>query len=144
VTAPIWQRNLSWPAQPTESAPETDPATALPIPAAEVTHCPACRRAVDEPGPGCSFCPPPPAQSFRGKGAVAPVLAPLTGSRWEKSTVTFGPFGRIMMTILVLAPIPVLVLSAATGFAIVGLGIWLFLVTPWALRDIWRTTRRKR
>lgn len=146
MTAPLWQRNLSWPAQSTEPAEPallTDPAVPLPMPAAVVTHCPACRRALDEPGPGCSFCPPPPAKSFGCQGAIAPVLAPRTGSRWEKSTVTFGPFGRIMMTILVLLPIPFLVVGAATGFAIMGLGIWLFLALPLALRDIWRTTRRR-
>lgn len=144
MTTPLWQGNFGWPEKPEPTVPESNLATPVPVPAAAVTHCPACRRALNDPGPGCSVCPPDPAKAFRTDGAVTPVVAPPTGSRWEKSQVTFGPFGRITMTVLVLLPIPVLILGAATGFALIGLGIWLLIVTPWALRDIWRTTRRRR
>ena len=62
----------------------------------------------------------------------------MTYSRWKKSDGTFGPAGRIIATILLLVPLPVFLLAAATGIGIIGAGLWVIVVMPWALRDIWK------
>ena len=49
---------------------------------------------------------------------------------------TFGPVGRVVMTVLLLLPIKLL-LSAGV-FGLVGLVLWLFVFLPMALRDVWR------
>jgi hypothetical protein len=59
-------------------------------------------------------------------------------SRWKKSTGTFGPAGRLVATFLVLLPMPVFIATVATGIGIIGAGIYLIVVLPWALRDIWK------
>jgi hypothetical protein len=59
-------------------------------------------------------------------------------SRWKKSTGTFGPFGRLVATFLLLLPLPVFVMTVAIGIGIIGAGIYLIIVMPWALRDIWK------
>jgi hypothetical protein len=98
--------------------------------------------------PRCRVCP----QS--GSLAVAvPTSAERTGqismtrgaqpplvrySRWEKSAGTFGPFGRLFATFLLLIPLPVLAVTLAIGIGIIGLGIYVVVIMPWALRDIWK------
>jgi hypothetical protein len=59
-------------------------------------------------------------------------------SRWKKSSGTFGPFGRLLATFLVLLPMPVFLATVAIGIGIIGGGIYLLVVLPWALRDIWK------
>ncbi len=59
-------------------------------------------------------------------------------SRWEKSAGTFGPFGRLFATFVLLIPLPVLAMTLAIGIGIIGLGIYVVVVMPWALRDIWK------
>jgi hypothetical protein len=59
-------------------------------------------------------------------------------SRWEKSDGTFGPFGRVFATFLLLIPLPVLAVTLAIGIGIIGLGIYVVVIMPWALRDIWK------
>ena len=62
----------------------------------------------------------------------------LTYSRWKKSAGTFGPTGRVVATLLLLVPLPVFAAGIATGFGIIGGGIYIIVVMPWALRDIWK------
>jgi hypothetical protein len=66
------------------------------------------------------------------------------GRRTDRSALTFGPAGRILWTVAVVAP-PGLVLWwtqlwAGWGFA----AMWWGVVTPWALRDLWRSGRSRR
>lgn len=63
------------------------------------------------------------------------------GSRWARSEVTFGPVGRVVATIVVLLPL-VWLLTSAGLYGIVGVVIYGTTLVPWALRDIWRRTRR--
>lgn len=63
------------------------------------------------------------------------------GSRWQRSDVTFGPVGRVVATIGVLLPL-LWFLFGAGVFGIVGVVAYGFGLVPWALRDIWRPTRR--
>jgi hypothetical protein len=59
-------------------------------------------------------------------------------SRWEKSAGTFGPFGRLFATFLLLIPLPVFAMTLAIGIGIIGAGIYIVVIMPWALRDIWK------
>jgi hypothetical protein len=59
-------------------------------------------------------------------------------SRWKKTDGTFGPAGRIIATLLLVVPLPVFALGVASGIGIVGAGLWVIVVMPWALRDIWK------
>jgi len=56
-------------------------------------------------------------------------------SRWISSEVTLGPVGRIVLTVVVLAP-AIFGIFVSAVFFIFGV-LWLFIV-PMALRDIWR------
>lgn len=66
-------------------------------------------------------------------------MAPMRYSRWAGSAVSFGPVGRIVTTVLLCLPVPVFVFGmGADPYGLVGLGIWVLVVMPWALRDVWR------
>jgi hypothetical protein len=62
----------------------------------------------------------------------------MTYSRWKKTDGTFGPAGRVIATFLLIVPLPVLALGVATGIGIIGAGMYVVVVMPWALRDIWK------
>jgi hypothetical protein len=80
-------------------------------------------------------CPERTGQISTTRGAQPPLVR---YSRWEKSAGTFGPFGRLFATFLLLIPLPVLAMTLAIGIGIIGLGIYCVVVMPWALRDIWK------
>jgi len=54
-----------------------------------------------------------------------------------RSEVTFGPLGRIVVSLLMLIPLWWFFTYAGI-FGLIGIPIWLVKVLPWALRDIWR------
>ena len=56
-------------------------------------------------------------------------------SRWRKSTVTFGPLGRVVWTIILV--IPILFAIFVNMMFLVAAAIWSFTL-PLALRDVWR------
>ncbi len=61
-------------------------------------------------------------------------------SRWRKGTTTFGPVGRIGWTVpIVLLPIFVGMFGGIGG--IVFVGIWVFVIAPMALKDLWKADR---
>jgi len=62
--------------------------------------------------------------------------APRT-SRWSGSATTFGPFGRLVGTALMVLVGVWLVWANPLGAA-----LWWFVATPWVLRDLWRPGRR--
>lgn len=62
----------------------------------------------------------------------------MTYSRWKKSTGTFGPVGRVVATVLLLVPLPVFAMAVSVGIGIIGGGIYVLVVMPWALKDIWK------
>jgi hypothetical protein len=62
----------------------------------------------------------------------------MTYSRWKKTDGTFGPTGRLVATFLLLVPLPLLALGVASGIGIIGAGLYVVIVMPWALRDIWK------
>lgn len=59
-------------------------------------------------------------------------------SRWLRSEVTFGPVGRVVWTIVLVAPI--LFALFYSVFFIVAAAIWAFIL-PMGLRDIWRKVK---
>lgn len=59
-------------------------------------------------------------------------------SRWLRSEVTFGPVGRVVCTVLLIAPV-VFGIFVSAVFFVFGV-LWLFIV-PMGLRDIWRAVR---
>jgi len=62
----------------------------------------------------------------------------MTYSRWKKSTGTFGPAGRVIATVLLLVPLPVFAMAVSVGIGIIGGGIYMLVIMPWALKDIWK------
>jgi hypothetical protein len=71
-------------------------------------------------------------------GNTADGSALMRYSRWQKSTGTFGPTGRVIATLLLLVPLPLLAMAATVGIGIIGAGIYVLVIMPWALRDIWK------
>jgi hypothetical protein len=104
----------------------------------------ACGVTAASGAPRCRACPLGGFVSSTDAGTVRPRIAPeaptalLTYSRWKKSAGTFGPTGRVVATCLLLIPLPVFAAAIATGFGIIGGGIYIVVVMPWALRDIWK------
>jgi hypothetical protein len=120
-------------------------------------RCPSCAAAV---APGASWCglcfsPMPVASAFTTAGAGLPGDAPggfrpggaaparakiYTDSRWKSGSMTFGPVGRVVLTLCFLLPYPLFFLDFP--FGLIGAGIWTFVIGPLAMRDIWRPARR--
>ena len=59
------------------------------------------------------------------------------GNRRQSSVLTFGPIGRLVCTALLFAVLAWFVVYAGM-FGLVGAVLWIGLVMPRALRDIWR------
>jgi hypothetical protein len=75
----------------------------------------------------------------RQQAAARPAM-PMVKTRWKKTPTTFGPVGRLVCTFLLLIPLPLLIIGTVVsgGLEVVGLGIWVLIIMPWALRDIWK------
>ena len=105
--------------------------------------CP-CGLAAGSSAPRCRACPQ---QQAPQQSAAAPLRQGVptqstqvlfTYSRWKKSASTFGPVGRIVATVALLVPLPVLFMAASMFIGLVGTGIYVLVVMPWALKDIWQ------
>jgi hypothetical protein len=124
---------------------------------ASTLRCPSCAATVLPGAAWCGLCftpmtvasafttapagtPGHAAGGFRS-GTAAPARAKLhTDSRWKSGSMTFGPVGRMVLTVCFLLPYPLFFLNFP--FGLVGAGIWTFVIGPLALRDIWRPARR--
>jgi hypothetical protein len=89
--------------------------------------------------PGFAASPvPAPSRAFTApsSGSPEPIVR---HTRWGKTATTFGPFGRVVATVLVLIP---LLIMGYGGLALPmvwgGAGLYLAVVVPWAMRDIWK------
>lgn len=62
------------------------------------------------------------------------------GSRWHGSEVTFGPVGRLVITLLALLPFFGLLTIGLryTPMALIALAAYSVILLPWILRDTWR------
>ncbi len=82
-----------------------------------------------------------PARAFVPAAATS-VEPAMRSTRWGKTPTTFGPVGRCAATAaLVLVLIGFIVGGIADPFAWAGAAIWGGVITPWALRDIWKAGR---
>lgn len=60
-------------------------------------------------------------------------------TRWRKTPTTFGPTGRVLLSLALLVPLPLMIVGGlADPFVWGGAGFWAFVVMPLALRDIWK------
>lgn len=59
------------------------------------------------------------------------------GSRFQSSVLTFGPIGRVVVTLVLLAVLAWFLLYGGL-FGVVGALVWGGRVMPLALRDVWR------
>ncbi len=106
-----------------------------------VTALCACGVPNESAAPRCRACP-----ALGAPASRPPALTPaspdaavlMTYSRWKKSTGTFGPAGRVVATLLLFVPMPVFVMAVSVGIGLIGGGIYLLVVMPWALKDIWK------
>lgn len=66
-----------------------------------------------------------------------------SGRHTDRSSITFGPVGRTLWTLSIVAlPLPLLAFGGGfTGWGFAAL--WWSTVTPWALRDLWRSGRKR-
>ena len=55
-------------------------------------------------------------------------------SRWAASETSFGPFGRIVLTVLTIA----LGVALAFNYSPIPAVIWLFVAAPVIIRSIWK------
>ena len=63
-------------------------------------------------------------------------------TRWRKTPTTFGPVGRILATVGLVVPLAFMVVGGMIFTAAwAGALIWLVVVMPKGLRDIWRAGR---
>ncbi|MGH3745540.1 MAG: hypothetical protein ACRDTP_11835 [Mycobacteriales bacterium] len=94
--------------------------------------------------PACLTAPAPDADRAPRHTAVAAPLTTQVGGRAGRSQITFGPIGRSLWTFgILVVPVPFLWIS--DGYAGWGLAaLWWGVVTPWSLRDLWRSGRRTR
>ena len=106
--------------------------------------CP-CGLGADSSAPRCRTCPQqhagPPLSAAAPPRQGVPTQSTqvlFTYSRWRKSASTFGPVGRIVATVALLVPLPVLLMAASMFIGLVGTGIYVLVVMPWALKDIWQ------
>lgn len=117
-------------------------------PLASAPDCPQCGRVLRPGDAWCSLCfAPAPSRTFSGPLAThrsddpAPVArAQHRTSRWAGSSVTFGPVGRVVVTLLLLCVGPAVLVWGGPGSLVAAI-LWIAVVLPWALRDVWRKVR---
>jgi hypothetical protein len=126
---------------------------------ASTLHCPSCAAIVMPGAAWCGLCHKPmPAEPAASAGVFAPSGGPVvpsagsfraaapapsadlfSESRWRGGSLTFGPVGRVVLTLAVLLPYPLFIVNLP--FGLVGIVVWTAIV-PRAMRDIWARDRR--
>jgi hypothetical protein len=74
-------------------------------------------------------------------GQLLPPPGSVRYSRFQATDVTFGPAGRVMITVLVLVPLAGFIAAGLLADPLAGIGgvvIWGGVIVPKALRDTWR------
>jgi len=71
--------------------------------------------------------------------AALPLPPAVRRTRWRKTPTTFGPTGRVLLTLALLLPLPLMIVGGlADPFVWGGAGFWVLVVMPLALRDVWK------
>ena len=81
---------------------------------------------------------------LRPAGARFAVLAAVTLAVWL--AVRVSPLAghpapdalTVVATLLLLVPLPVFLMAVSVGIGLIGGGIYILVVMPWALKDIWK------
>ena len=60
-------------------------------------------------------------------------------SRTKAGVTSFGLFGRLVITVLAVLMLGVFAMNLP--FGLVGIGLWVFVVLPMLLRDVWKRER---
>jgi Na+/citrate or Na+/malate symporter len=60
-------------------------------------------------------------------------------SRTRAGVTSFGLFGRIVITVIAVLMLGIFAMNLP--FGLVGIGLWLFVVLPMLLRDVWKRER---
>jgi hypothetical protein len=87
----------------------------------------------------------PGARAFGGTLAPPPVRPPgrpPRPGRFAKTEASFGLFGRIVCTVLLLIPLAWFIYLATQLIGIGGIVVYGGIVCPWALRDLWKRPGR--
>jgi hypothetical protein len=113
--------------------------------------CAACGATLLAAATWCAQCfepvaaPAPSPVSPTRHGPVAPparVDRATRTTRWAKTDTTFGPVGRLVATVGLLAPLAVMIVGGLVDpFVWGGAAVWGFVITPWGLRDVWKAGR---
>jgi hypothetical protein len=101
-----------------------------------------------------TWCPqcfaPAPLPTFRGPSStrrsddpVPVVPVELRYSRWQRTSVSFGPAGRIAASLALMGTGPLFWWFFQLGGAMFFV-MWTAIVLPWGLRDVWRKVRVRR
>lgn len=96
------------------------------------TWCPRCFAPIED----APVRPEVGANGFLVTPLVGPFHEARMHSRWRGTAVSFGPTGRIVLTLLLLLPSLWFLLFGLAGP--LGFVLWTFVVLPLALRDVWR------
>jgi hypothetical protein len=89
-------------------------------------------------GPFSPTVPAGPSQ-FTASATAAPAAGSIM-TRWRKTPTTFGPLGRVLLTLVLVVPLPVFIVIAvfSGGLEAGGAVIWGLIVMPLGLRDVWK------
>lgn len=120
-------------------------------PVASAPDCPQCGRALRPEDAWCSLCfAPAPLPTFRGPVWIrrsddpAPVeVVQHRYSRWAASGISFGPLGRVLASVTLVAIGPVFLWFSQVGGWLFFL-MWSAVFVPWGMRDVWRKVRVRR
>ena len=102
--------------------------------AAGAEWCGQCLSLVTPPARSVMDPVPPPRPATLPDPPPTPVY-----SRWRSGPTSFGIVGRSVVSVLML--IPLWWFWETQMFAWPGVVIWVVIVMPWALRDLWRRSR---
>lgn len=115
-------------------------------------NCPTCGASLPANATWCGQCFAPRAAGnlpatarFPGMPGAAtvqstPLPPPVVRSRWRKTQTTFGPVGRVIATVCLIVPFLIMLIGGIIGdfFALGGAAIWLVVILPWGMRDVWK------
>jgi hypothetical protein len=84
--------------------------------------------------------PQPPGGSWKPEERLTAPAPPKTHSRWRSSELTFGPAGKIAISVVVLG-LPLLAWKLLGMWAIEFTLLWTVIMVPRVMRDVWKRSR---
>jgi hypothetical protein len=107
------------------------------------TWCPQCFAPAGRAATAIALAPDRPEPAVFGAVGRPPPPAPVTvPTRWRKTPTTFGPVGRSLATVALVVPLALMAVGGIVDPLVWGgLFVWVGVVMPLALRDIWKVGR---